>query len=265
MDGLTRIGRLLYAVAIVFFGLQCIASGSGRGPVPAAGPPWVQTQRGLALLFGCALIVAGMCLVVRWYGRATANILGVGILLRGLVIYLPTLLASPRDPRPWTSLFELTAMGGAALVIAGTFPSEAALQRRDSQWLLVEAGRWLFAVSLVVFGVQHLMYSKFVAALIPAWIPGHLFWTYSTGIAFLLVAASLISKVQVRLSAGLLGLMFLLWVILLHIPRVAKARGFSGNEWTSEFVALAMCGASFVLSEALQKRWKSSMRSNGKS
>lgn len=253
MDQLGRIGRLLYAVAIVFFGLQCIASGSGGGPVPPAGPPWAQTGRGPALLFGVGLVALGICLVLRWYGRIAANTLGVGILLRGLVVYLAPLMAQPRDPRPWTSLFELFALAGAALVIAGTFPSQAAGQGRDPQRWMVEAGRWMFAVSLVVFGIQHLMYAKFVAALIPAWIPGHLFWTYLTGIAFLLAAASLVSRIRVRLSEALLGLMFLLWVILLHAPRVAKYP-HRGNEWTSEFVALAMCGASFVLSEALAMR-----------
>jgi hypothetical protein len=55
---------------------------------------------------------------------------------------------------------------------------------------------------------------------------------------------------MVRLSGILLGMMFLLWVVLLHAPRVAMSP-HNGNEWTSEFVALAMCGASFVLAGAL--------------
>src|SRR5438445_10855342 len=43
-----------------------------------------------------------------------------------------------------------------------------------------------------------------------------------------------------------LGTMFFLWVVLLHIPRVAGAIR-NGNEVTSLFVAVAMCGLSFVL------------------
>lgn len=254
MHGLIRVGRLLYAVAIFFFGMQCLVFGSGKkGLIPAAGPPWVQTERGLALLVGLGMMMAGICLVLRFYGRLVANVLGFAILLRGLVIYLAPLLKQPHDPGPWTSLFELVAMGGAALVIGGTFPATVT-RSRDSQGSLVELGRWLFAASLIVFGVQHLMYAKFVAALIPAWIPGRVFWAFATGIAFLLVAVSLLARVRIHLAAGLLGLMFLLWVVLLHSPRVAKAP-HNANEWTSEFVALAMCGASLVLSEAFAKRW----------
>jgi hypothetical protein len=43
--------------------------------------------------------------------------------------------------------------------------------------------------------------------------------------------------------------MFLLWVVLLHAPRVAGAVR-NGNEVTSLFVAVAMCGLSFALAGA---------------
>ena len=46
-----------------------------------------------------------------------------------------------------------------------------------------------------------------------------------------------------------LGLMFFLWVILLHSPRVA-ASPRNQNEWNSFLVALAICGASWILAGA---------------
>jgi hypothetical protein len=48
------------------------------------------------------------------------------------------------------------------------------------------------------------------------------------------------------MAAMLLGTMFLLWVVLLHAPRVAGAIR-NGDEVTSLFVAVAMCGLSFAL------------------
>jgi hypothetical protein len=254
MDGLIRLGRLLYAVAIFVFGMQCLSSASGdRFLVPAAGPPWTQSGRGLALLVGMGMMAIAVCLVLQWYGRLAANLLGFGALVRGLVVYLPWLLKVPRYPRPWMSLFELVAMGGAALVIGGTLPGKVP-EGRDSQQRLVELGRWMFAVAVAVFGVLHLIYTPNVAVLIPAWIPWHMLLAKWIGFAFLLAAASLMTKVQAGLAGGTLGLMFLLWVLLLHVPRVARARNDAG-EWTSAFVALAMCGASFVLSGALERRW----------
>jgi hypothetical protein len=45
--------------------------------------------------------------------------------------------------------------------------------------------------------------------------------------------------------------MFFLWVIVLHIPRVASSPR-DGNEVTSLFVALAMSGVGFALAGASQ-------------
>ncbi len=63
------------------------------------------------------------------------------------------------------------------------------------QLRLAEVGRWMFAVSLVLFeNLQHLLYAVFIKALIPAWIPWHVFWVPFTGIAFLLSAVSLMTR-----------------------------------------------------------------------
>jgi hypothetical protein len=71
-------------------------------------------------------------------------------------------------------------------------------------------------------------------------------------VALIAAALSLATKIQGRLAAMLLGVMFLLWVVVLHIPRVVAAP-HQGNEWTSAMVALAMGGGSFVLAGALRQ------------
>ena len=107
-------------------------------------------------------------------------------------------------------------------------------------------GRIFIAIALVVFGVQHFMYGAFVAGLVPAWMPGRLFWAYFVGAAFFAAAAGILYQRLARPAATLLGVMFFLFVVLLHIPRIA-GHSSDGNEWTSGFVALAMCGGAWVL------------------
>jgi uncharacterized membrane protein len=107
-------------------------------------------------------------------------------------------------------------------------------------------GRILVAISLVVFGVQHFMYGGFVAGLVPEWMPGRLFWAYFVGVAFFAAAAGILYKIMARPAATMLGVMFFLFVVLLHIPRIA-GNSNDGNEWTSGFVALGMCGVAWVL------------------
>jgi uncharacterized membrane protein len=103
---------------------------------------------------------------------------------------------------------------------------------------------------LVVVGVQHFMYARFVATLVPAWIPWRLFWAYFVGTAFLAAAISVVSRVMGSLAALLLGIMFVLFFVTVHVPRVIAAPN-GGNEWTSAFVALAMAGTAFVIAGAL--------------
>jgi len=110
-------------------------------------------------------------------------------------------------------------------------------------------GRIFVAVSLIVFGVQHFMYSGFVAGLVPDWMPKQLFWAYFVGVAFFAAAAGILTEMLARPAATLLGVMFFLFVLLLHIPRISL-HSRNGNEWTSGFVALAMCGGAWVLASA---------------
>jgi uncharacterized membrane protein len=110
-------------------------------------------------------------------------------------------------------------------------------------------GRILVAASLVVFGVQHFIYGGFVATLVPAFMPGRLFWAYFVGVAFFGAAAGILYKMLARPAATMLGVMFFLFVVLLHIPRIV-GNSHDGNEWTSGFVALAFCGGSWVIASA---------------
>jgi uncharacterized membrane protein YphA (DoxX/SURF4 family) len=109
------------------------------------------------------------------------------------------------------------------------------------------AARTLFAIALIVFAVQHFLYARFISTLIPAWFPGRLFLAYFVGAAFLGAALAIASGVFARLAGALLGLMFLIFVVTTHIPRIV-GHGSDGNEWTSGFVALAMGGGSWVFS-----------------
>jgi len=247
MNGLLTAGRIFFAMAMVFFGIQFfIFVSSTSGPLP--GPPWSHGMLSLDWLACVGFIVAGVSIATGRMARLVAMVLGVVLLLYGLLRYVPALVERVHDPGPWTVLFEILAMVGGAWVLAASFPADrVGFQSWDNVvWRLADAGRFLIAISLVVFAVQHFMYARFVATLVPAWIPGHLFWAYFTGLAFVAAALAIAAKNMVRLAAMLLGTMFFLWVVLLHIPRVAGAIR-NGNEVTSLFVAVAMCGLSFAL------------------
>jgi len=62
-----------------------------------------------------------------------------------------------------------------------------------------------------------------------------------------------VSGIAARLACFFLGLMFFLWTVLLHAPRVVTHLN-NGDEWSSAFVALAMAGASILLLPSFSER-----------
>jgi len=254
MENLVKTGRVFFAIAMGVFGTQYLIYASGMvGPAP--GPPWTPGSPLWAYVIGGALVVAGLSIATGKMARLAAVLLGTGLLLRVMTVHLPRVLINLHDPGPWTSGGEVLAMCGGAFVLARTLSSGAFSPKLQGSKTvrMTQLGRYLYALPLFIFGTQHLMYARFVATLVPAWIPGPLFWAYFVGIAFFAAGLSIIAQKLAPLAATLLGLMFLLWVILLHMPRVAAAP-HDGKEWTSAFVALAMSGSAFAMAGSLTRK-----------
>jgi hypothetical protein len=77
-----------------------------------------------------------------------------------------------------------------------------------------------------------------------------MFWAYFTGVAHIAAGVGILFKVKARLAATLLGIMFALWVLIEHSPRVAADPAFRPG-WTSLFIALATCGGAWIVAGSL--------------
>lgn len=87
---------------------------------------------------------------------------------------------------------------------------------------LILFGPLFYAAPLAAFGTEHFTQTQGIASIIPAWIPWHLFWTYFVGTCFILGPLSLVTRIQPRLTASLVGLTFFLFVVLMDIPGWAQ-------------------------------------------
>jgi uncharacterized membrane protein YphA (DoxX/SURF4 family) len=247
MDSMARLGRPLFVAAIIAFGLMhCFYAITIKAPAP--GPPWIPGGRVWAAVMAVFLIAAGATIATKARARLAAGLLALVMLLLVLLHYVPALVANVRNPGPWTSGFELLAMCGAALILADAAAVEGADLSASAGMAnsALQVGRFVFAVSLVVFSIQHMLYAGFIATLVPAWVPGKLFWAYFVGVAFFAAALAIITGIQRRLAGTLLWAMFFLWVLLVHLPRIVGAV-HNGNEWTSGLVALAMSGGALIV------------------
>jgi uncharacterized membrane protein len=236
---LTALGRYFLAFTVVVFGIQhCAYALLRTGDI--FGPPWIVRNPITVGALGLVLAVTGLGIAFQYQPRISAQILAGVLLVYVAAIYLPRIVGSPRNPGFWTSTAELISLAGAAFVASGIgSPSRPANSS-------VNLGRVLYALPLIVFALQHFMYARFVATLVPAWIPARLFWACFVGAAFIAAAASIILKIKDSLAASLLGLMFFLWVVIVHAPRIALAP-HNANEWTSGLIALAMSGGAWLM------------------
>ena len=264
MDTVTRQGPIVFAVAIVALGVQHIVCAwfkefSGTifpGETVTAIIPWVPAYAWLAYLTGLVLFAIGFCVAGQIRPRLAAVLLGILFLV--FVVFLEARRLIHLGAR--TTFFETLAICGSALTLAGIYPSDV---HHSHPWSVIlewgiKSGRFLFAISAIVFGIDHLLYIPFVASLVPSWIPWHLFWAYFTGIALIAAGLSIGTTWAGRWAGALLGTMFLLWFIILHVPRSLGLSAASGpgaprnpNEWSSAFIALAMCGGSWICARAL--------------
>ena len=128
----------------------------------------------------------------------------------------------------------------------------------SAPWMdkIVVLGRLFFAVPLAVFAAEHFASSRAIMTVVPSWMPAPLFWTYFVGAALFLAAASILLKIRDRFAVTLLGIMFVLFVLMIHLPRALTHPGdrfawavatrdlsFAGGAWaltkTSRLVAAA--------------------------
>jgi hypothetical protein len=246
IPGLNLLGICIFGFAVICFGTQGICFWSRLTKV-APGSLWTWQNAFFTFLVAVLFFILGALIEVRSRRNLAATLLAVYLFLQILIRDLPGLIVHSRNPDNWTVTFEVLALCGAAIIIAATAPQEAShltVNRLARPAQVV--GRIFFAGSLIVFAVQHFLYARFVADLVPSWIPFHLFFAYFVGVAFVASALSILTRYCDRWSALALGTMFALWFVILHIPRVVGSLS-NGNEWTSALVALAMCGGSWAL------------------
>jgi uncharacterized membrane protein YphA (DoxX/SURF4 family) len=239
------IGVRVYGLGAILLGLIGLAFGDFAlqwQPVPEG----LAAHQALAYASAAILLLAGLAL---WAPRFVALGAGVLTLVFGawvVVLHGPLVLAHPGRFLPWQGVAEIAAITcGALVAFASAAPPDPGLAGG-----LRVAGRVVFGVCLLIFGVSHLLYAKFTAAMVPAWIPpSQMFWTYATAAGHFAAGLALVSGVQARLAARLVTLMFAAFVVTLHAPLVA-ASPHSHLNWTMLAITLAMAGAAWVVSEA---------------
>jgi uncharacterized membrane protein len=255
MSTIAAMGRVLFAIAILGFGIQHFLL---KGVVVGVElvPPWPPSHLVWGYIVATLLVLCGLLIALNRFAALACYLLAALFLNAVVVLDLPRVLAKLLDLTDRTRFFETLTFGAGALIVAGLVAKggHTAGAWRTTQ-ILALIGAWLFAISMIIFGIAHFLVPGCIATLIPKWIPWPLFLAYFTGAAFIAAAVAIVARLFARTAAFLLGIMFLAWAVVLHEPRIAAA--LSNNaEWNSGLVALGMAGIAFALcgSTAVRKR-----------
>ena len=233
MNKFTDAGVYCYAVAVGAFGvIMLFVRGFLAGLLPV--PDSVPLHGVLWVVTSVAFIAAAVAVLVGFRRKLALEVIGVIFLLYLVGLHLPVLFSNVYNGGAWAATFEIIMLASGAFIIAGTR-------------IAAVAGHYLFAASLFLFAIQHIMYFDYIVSLIPAWLPMKVEWAYVVIAAYVLCGISFILGRRVGLAAFWLGVMFGSWVIVLHGPRAIGHWNVEA-EWTSLFVALAVCGVALDIS-----------------
>lgn len=243
-------GRAIFAIAIIGLGVETLVCARFPGdtlgfnysvvpilPWLPAGIPW------LTYLFGGIFVACGAGLLSRRTRETAAMIFGIVLFLCTLILIVPKAAAHAGSISLRTIVFEPLSIACLAWLLPGLEESPVFLER---------GSRYLLAVALIVFGIDHFLALAFIATLLPGWIPWHVFWVAFFGMAFIAGGISIGLNILQRWGAAGIGLMFGIWVITLHLPRVLGFYGIPGaprdpDEWSSLLIAVALWGGSWAL------------------
>lgn len=142
----------------------------------------------------------------------------------------------------------------AGLIIVRT---ELLAARGLDKWIVL--GPVFVAAPLAAFAGEHFVTAREFSQMVPVWLPARVFWVYFVGCAWIAGATSLVVRKCVRLSAMLLGVMFLLIVTTVHIPN-AISDPHSRVALIVVFRETAFAGGVWALAGSLSRNFKAGMR-----
>jgi len=239
-------GRICFGIATMAFGVQHIFYGDfimGRAPSWPEGLPGQQIW---AYFSGGLLIVLGLAITLGKKARPASILVTILVLVWALLRHV--IAGNFEWGTELTWFGKALALTGGSLAVTGSLPKES-----GNRWSIVNQtvvftliGRYSLGIFMIICGIEHFMFVEFVKTLVPAWIPGNVFWTYFAGVALIAGGIGLLLNQTVKIAALLSGLMVFIWLIILHVPRAVASMG-DGNEWIAVAEALAVSGIAFVL------------------
>lgn len=262
-----RFAAWVFGIASIWAGILDLVFGefeAAHQPIQA----WGDHIPGVAMLARIAalwLILGGLAVLIRPAARFGAVALAI---LYGIfcLFPLPRVITAPHYMGHHANIYigVFVSVGQQIIVFVGA----VFLCMQFSAWgeaflRWTWAGRWLFGLCCIDFGLAHLVFLKFTAGFIPAQIPFHEFWAVFTGLAFILAGLAIVSGILNVVAARLTTIMLFLFSVLVLTPHIF-GKPHDHVTWGSDAYNLTAVGAAWIFSLWLEEhgstKTKSQMR-----
>ena len=156
------------------------------------------------------------------------------------------------------SEISLTAVAmcsaGIALFVIGALAAKKDFSEAHGLDKIVALTNLCFAIPLAVFGALHLFGQRFIIPIVPVYMPWRLFWVYSIGCALIAASLSIATKIAVRWSGLLFGMMMFMFVAMIHFPGALR-QPQDRIIWTIVCREMSFGGAAWILAASAMNGW----------
>ena len=246
---IASVGHAIFAVTMIGLGVVGLLY---RDFVPLWNPiPTFVPARELFIYCGPVIsLTAGIGLLVPRMAAIAARVLFATLFVWLLLFRLPNFFLGPVFAACW-SVFPLAVMLAAAWVLYVWVADD--WDRKHLSFVSSNNGlriaRVLYGLCLIFFGVAHFVDVKDTVSLIPHWLPGHLFWAYFTGCAFILAGIATLIGFCARLAVALSAFQLALFLFVVWIPIVA-AGSKDPFQWSETILNAALLAGAWMVADS---------------
>jgi uncharacterized membrane protein len=250
---IASVGHVVFAVTMIALGILGLIQGDFTQvfqPVPKGMPAHE------ALAYACAVLCVACGAGLLWQRSATsaARILLVLIVSWTLLCKARFIVLAPLQEGTYQSIGENAVIIAGAWVLYVWFAAD--WDRRRLAFAVGDNGlrvaRVLYSLAMIAFGLSHFFYLQMTAPLVPDWLPGHVFWAYFTGVAYLLAGAAMLVGRYAWLAAVLSTLQMGLFTVLVWVPFMA-AGTMDAGKWGEFVVSWTLTASAWVVADSYRK------------
>jgi uncharacterized membrane protein len=258
-------GHVAFAVTMIALGLLGLFAGDFAfvwQPVP----PDIPGRTILACICGALMCVMGIGVLIKRTAVPAAFALTIYTFLWVMVSHVPHLIATPSQEGNWGACGEIVVLVAGAWILYALLatPADKPYFQALCGAKAVRIAQMSFAVAVPFIGIEHFVYAKDTADLVPSWLPFRYGWAYFTGAAHIAAGIAIFFNILPRLAAALETLMMGVFTVLVWIPAAIETPS-QRFAWTALLMSTVITAGAWIVTDSYRKApWFSFSRSRNR-